>query len=149
MRYGTILAILLVAGLCMLRPPQPHSEVLLAGTVTKVRDGETIEVRGVPVRLQGLTCEEKHTALGQAATIAITDLAAGFFVSCTLTGQKSFGREIGYCSLGDGNDLGAELIALGLCGRCDRFDVGEAYVATQGRAGSWRGAFPSYCQPRS
>lgn len=146
MRIVIALILLLLIGSLVHWHAPVSSSTILSGTVTGVRDGDTLEVRNVPVRLQGLNCEEKHSPLGQAATLAITDMAAGFFVSCTLTGEKSYGREIGRCSLGDGSDLGAELIAQGLCGRCDRYDVGGAYIAVQRAAGPWRGAFPGYCR---
>ena len=37
------------------------SEGRLVGMVTHVRDGDTIEVRGVPVRIANLDCAERGT----------------------------------------------------------------------------------------
>ena len=62
------------------------------GSVTEVRGGDTIEVAEVPVRLQGLTCDEKGAELGDRATRAVTELVRGRAVSCDLTGRKSFDR---------------------------------------------------------
>jgi hypothetical protein len=44
---------------------------LLAGHVTHVRDGDTIEVGRRPIRLNGLTCDERGTRLGDRATQAM------------------------------------------------------------------------------
>lgn len=67
----------------------------LAGSVTHVRDGDTIEVAGVPVRLQGLTCDERGTPLGMVATAAMRDLVRGQRVACDLTGERTYDREVG------------------------------------------------------
>jgi hypothetical protein len=39
-----------------------------------VRDGDTIEVAGKPIRLQGLNCNERGTALGDAATTTMSQI---------------------------------------------------------------------------
>lgn len=38
------------------------------GSVTHVRDGDTIEVADVPIRLNGVTCDERGTPMGKQAT---------------------------------------------------------------------------------
>ena len=118
----------------------------LKGPVTNVRDGDTIEVAGVPVRLQGLTCDERGTALGESATRAISGLVRGQEISCGLTGEKTHDREVGRCQLPDGRDIGAVLISQGQCGRCDRFDPQGDFVGVQREAGPFPGSFPSYCR---
>lgn len=119
----------------------------LTGPVTHVRDGDTIEVSGVPVRLQGLNCDERGTALGESATAAVTRLVHQGPVSCALTGDKTYDREVGRCSLPDGRDIGAVLISQGQCGRCERYDPQGAYIEPQRRAGPFRGRSPGYCRP--
>ncbi|GIS15099.1 MAG: hypothetical protein CM15mP117_05310 [Alphaproteobacteria bacterium] len=37
------------------------AETILEGNVTKIRDGDTIEVGQIAIRFQGLTCDELNT----------------------------------------------------------------------------------------
>lgn len=139
-----VVALILAIALTACVQDDPSAD--LSGTVTHVRDGDTIEVAGVPVRLQGLTCDERDTQLGVLATAAMRDLVRGQRVACDLTGERTYDREVGRCTLPDGRDLGAVLISQGVCGRCDRYDSGGAYGAIQRAAGPWHGAFPGYCR---
>ena len=41
---------------------------ILRGTITHVRDGDTFEVQGTPVRISALDCPENSTSSGQKAT---------------------------------------------------------------------------------
>lgn len=50
---------------------------LLVGTVTHVRDGDTLEVNQQPVRLSGLICDERGTPLGDLTTRALRSLTTG------------------------------------------------------------------------
>jgi endonuclease YncB( thermonuclease family) len=87
--------------------PGPH-----AGPVTHVRDGDTIEVAGLPVRLQGLAAPESDQQGGAEATRAMRAFAAAAGeVRCELTGERSHDRCIGTCYL-DGRDLAAALVVL-------------------------------------
>jgi hypothetical protein len=54
-----------------------------------VLDGDTIEVGGVRVRLEGLHCPEAGERGGSAATSAMRGLTSGHYVSCSLTGQRT------------------------------------------------------------
>lgn len=118
---------------------------VLAGPVTRVRDGDTIEVAGRAVRLKGLACEELDTPRGRRAAAELRALAAGSRIECRLTGERSHDRAVGWCALADGRDLGETLIAQGLCGRCARYDPLRRYAEAQSRAGGYGGALPGYC----
>lgn len=118
----------------------------LVGEVTHVRDGDTFLVRGVPVRLLGLTCDERDTKRGVSATRAVTRLTSGQTISCSLTGDMSYDREVGRCQLADGRDIAAELISAGECGRCAKYDPAGYYIAPQKQAGRYRGFMPKYCR---
>lgn len=118
---------------------------MLVGSVTHVRDGDTIVVAGRPVRLNGLTCDELGTRRGEQATRAMRELVAGRTLTCTLNGDRSYDREVGRCRLADGRDIGAILIARGVCGRCDRYDPFRKYAAVQREAGPYAGSYPGYC----
>jgi endonuclease YncB( thermonuclease family) len=90
--------------------PSEESAVLppgaLTGPVTHVRDGDTIEVAGKPIRLQGLNCNERGTALGEAATTAISRLVENGEVTCELSGEMTYDREVGHVPPGDRRGLG-------------------------------------------
>jgi endonuclease YncB( thermonuclease family) len=109
-----------------------------------VLDGDTIEVGGVRVRLEGLHCPEGNELGGSAATSAMRGLTAGQHVSCSLTGQRSYNRMIGTCYVGDA-DLTAAIIRQGASARCPRYDPGGRYLPAQGDPGPWRGSMPGYC----
>lgn len=117
----------------------------MEGHVTRVRDGDTIEISGRAVRLKGLTCDERGTALGETARREIQNIVAGQTLSCALTGEDSYDRAVGRCSLSDGRDIGAILITRGVCGRCERFDPFRNYAGVQRETGAFSGSHPRYC----
>ncbi len=93
-------------------------EPSLRGSVTHVRDGDTIEVASVPVRIANLDCAEMSTAGGRTARERIMQIVRGQQVACNLEGRKSYDREVGTCVLASsGEDLGEILIGEGVCGR--------------------------------
>ena len=89
----------------------------IVGRVTRVRDGDTIEVEKVPIRLGSLNCPERKTARGDKATRKMKSLIAGQKMSCYLNGRKSYDRFIGSCVTSDGRDVGAVMIEEGYCRR--------------------------------
>lgn len=90
---------------------------VLIDRVTRVRDGDTIVVGLVPIRLANLDCAEKGTVAGDKATARLRDLVADVQVTCRLEGRKSYDREFGRCALPDGQDLGEVLVEKGECRR--------------------------------
>lgn len=76
----------------------------IVGRVTHVRDGDTIEVSGVPIRFGSLDCAERGTSDGQRATERMRRLVAGQTLTCYLNGRTSYERKIGSCRLQDGRD---------------------------------------------
>lgn len=93
------------------------SRLSLLGRVTHVRDADTIEVSGVPVRIANLDCAERGTAAGERATERMRQLVTLGPFACQLEGRKSYDREVGLCSLADGRDVGEILIQERQCGR--------------------------------
>ena len=87
------------------------------GRATRVRDGDTIEVSGVPIRFGSLDCAEANTSEGQRATARMRTLVAGQRLTCHLNGRTSYDRKIGSCQMSDGRDLAAVMIQEGYCGR--------------------------------
>lgn len=94
------------------------SDADLRGAVTHVRDGDTVEVAGTPVRLANLDCAERGSVDGEAASARMRALVDGHEVACELEGRMSYDREVGTCALATtGEDLGRILIDEGTCGR--------------------------------
>ena len=72
-------------------------ETVLTGKVTHVRDGDTIEVNDVAIRLSALNCPENGTQKGNYAT-EVAKQFTGLKAVCELTGAKTYDRLVGYCS---------------------------------------------------
>lgn len=89
----------------------------LVDTVTRIRDGDTIVVGLIPIRIANLDCAERGSKSGDRATRQITGIVKSVQLRCTLEGRRSYDREVGVCSLPDGRDVGEILIAGGFCQR--------------------------------
>ncbi len=87
----------------------------VVGRVTHVRDGDTIEVSGRPIRFAKLDCAEIGTPAGRRADRRMRALVSGRTLSCSLTGRKSYDRWIGSCRLPDGRDLASVMVKNGSC----------------------------------
>jgi endonuclease YncB( thermonuclease family) len=83
------------------------------GQVTFVRDGDTIEVRGLPIRLNGLAAPEWDEPGGDAAMDAMIELVEGRTLRCELNGERTHDRCVGVCYL-DGADISAEMVRRGV-----------------------------------
>ena len=115
----------------------------LTGTVTKVRDGDTIEVGKIPIRLKGVSAPEMRDPLGPKSKSFMTDLVMGKRVRCELNGSKTHDRFVGICYL-DEQDIGATVIGTGLALDCPRFSGGRyAKFKTKGAAALIK--LPKYC----
>ena len=131
----------------MLFPVSLYAQAELTGPVTHVRDGDTIEVGDIAIRLNGLTCDERGTALGDRATAYLRLQIIDKVATCFLNGERTYDRLVGRCATEELGDIGAHLIAQQLCGRCTRHDSTGIYEDAQKRAGRYAGAIPSYCRP--
>ncbi len=136
-----------VAGFTLFPGNRLSAEVLI-GRVTHVRDGDTIEVSGRPIRLNGLTCDEKGKPLGDQATRTMQRLVISKILTCGLNGERTYDREVGRCYLPDGRDIGAVMIELKICGRCARYDPFLTYAKAQREVGPFKGTVPDYCRSR-
>ncbi len=87
--------------------------------MTHVRDSDTIQVAGTPIRFGSLDSADRDTKEGQAATARMRELVSGqpLTLSCALKGRSSHDRKIGSCRLPDGEDLAGIMIREGYCGR--------------------------------
>ena len=119
--------------------------------MTHVRDGGTIVVDGLPIRLNGLAAPEHDEPGGSAATAAMTALVLGREVCCDLNGDRTYDRCVGGCYLDD-QDISEIMVRCGLARDCPRFSGGRyRAVELQAAAGATIGTsypLPGYCTPR-
>jgi len=144
MRAKIKVVVLLLFG--VFSPMALFSQAELTGQITHVRDGDTIEVGNIAIRLNGLTCDERGTALGDHATAYLRSQVLGKTATCSLNGERTYDRLVGRCATEDLDDIGVHLITQQLCGRCERYDSGSEYAQAQRDAGPYAGAMPGYCR---
>ena len=98
---------------------------VLKGTITHVRDGDTFEINGTPVRISALDCAENSTPEGKK----ITRFAKKFLgkqAVCELTGAKTYDRVVGYCSI-EGKDFARTMMNETSCKLWAKYDVWDRY----------------------
>ena len=98
---------------------------VLRGTITHVRDGDTFEVKGIPVRISALDCPENSTSSGQKAT-RFSKQFKGKQAVCELTGAKTYDRFVGYCSI-EGKDFAQIMVDNKFCKFWPKYDVWNRY----------------------
>ena len=98
---------------------------VLRGTITHVRDGDTFEVQGKPIRISALDCPENSTSSGQKAT-RFSKQFKGKQAVCELTGAKTYDRVVGYCSI-EGKDFAQIMVDNKFCKFWPKYDVWKRY----------------------
>jgi endonuclease YncB( thermonuclease family) len=116
----------------------------LTDTVTHVRDGDTIEVGKIPIRLSGVSAPEFDEPLGQQSKQFMRGLVLDKSVRCELSGKKTYDRFVGTCYL-KGEDIGAAIIKAGLALDCPRYSGGR-YEADEVTAAQTEIKLPRYCR---
>ena len=106
-------------------PRLTSDKKVLSGTITHVRDGDTIEVNDIPIRLAALDCPEKGTKKGDYAS-RVAKQFRGLKATCELTGAKTYDRLVGYCSI-KGTDFGLFMMQNSACKVWEKFDVWDRY----------------------
>jgi endonuclease YncB( thermonuclease family) len=94
-----------------------------------VRDGDTIEVGSIALRLNGLHAPELGTPAGERAAEFMQNLVLHKSVFCRLNGEKTYDRFVAVCWLGQ-DDIAALLVAAGLGRDCPRYSGGR-YAAIE------------------
>ena len=97
----------------------------LTGKITHVRDGDTIVIDGIPIRLSALDCPEKGTQNGDYAT-QLAKQFLGLQATCELTGAKTYDRLVGYCTI-NGADFGSYMMQNSACKVWKKYDVWDRY----------------------
>lgn len=116
---------------------------VLKGEV-RIIDGDTLEIAGSKIRLNGIAAPEREEPGGAEATRFMIKLTENEIVRCSLTGEKTYDREVGTCWIGM-TDISAALVVAGLARDCPRFSGGR-YAALEDEA-SRQLPFPRYCRP--
>tara|TARA_S200000501_G_scaffold321140_1_gene316419 strand:- start:314 stop:787 length:474 start_codon:yes stop_codon:yes gene_type:complete len=98
---------------------------ILKGTITHVRDGDTFEVNGIPVRLAALDCPENNTKEGRTAS-QIAKKFKGAKAVCELTGAKTYDRLVGYCEVAEA-DFGKMMMNNSQCKVWRKYDIWDRY----------------------
>jgi micrococcal nuclease len=124
----------------------------LTGKVTYVRDGDTIVVRSMPIRLNGLAAPEGDEPGGAAATDTMVELVRGRTLRCELDGERTHDRCVGVCYLED-RDISEIMVHRGVARDCPRFSQGrytkaEPQAAAEGATIGGLYPLPEYCRPR-
>ena len=119
--------------------------------MSHVRDGDTIELGPIAVRLQGIAAPELNEPGGADAADAMRDLVLGKDLRCDLTGDRSHDRVLGVCFLDDGLDVGEVMVFQGNARDCFKFSRGryadaERHARTMGHDLSRIYALPEYCE---
>ncbi len=123
----------------------------LAGTAV-VLDGDTIDLAGQRIRLQGIDAPElsQHCpfpkqkgswAAGWQAKRHLVRLISDKSVSCLIHGMDRYGRLIGNCHNHDGIHLNAAMVQSGMAWAYRAYSglyISEEYAAKQHRLGIWR-----------
>ena len=112
----------------------------------RVIDGDTVVVNGVHVRLKGVDAAELGTTLGENAKAVMIGIVTGE-LTCRLTGEKTWRRDVGYCFTSDGVDINQAIIAQGAALACPRYDT--RYVPFEQAAALAAQARSSYCIPKT
>jgi endonuclease YncB( thermonuclease family) len=132
-------------------PPQNAlAQSALAGTA-RVIDGDTIELAGRHVRLEGIDAPETAQTCGrwligtwpcgQAAGDALEKLIGGQTVSCDSRGLDKYGRTLGVCFVA-GRDINAEMVREGYAWAFVKYSTSYVQEEAEARAlhvGIWQG----------
>jgi endonuclease YncB( thermonuclease family) len=114
------MAIAIIAGLMI---TTASADPLSITGPARVVDGDTVDVAGIRVRLKGVDAAERGTDLGEAARVIMMTILDGGPLTCRLTGEHTWRREVGYCFTAEGVDINKEIIAQGAALSCPRYDA--------------------------
>jgi endonuclease YncB( thermonuclease family) len=105
-------------------------------------DGDTVVVAGTHIRLKGVDAPELNQPGGLEAKRAMAAIA-GSWLKCELTGEKTHGREVGYCTNAKGEDIAERIISQGFALACAHYST--RYVKFEQAATLQRQRRAPYC----
>jgi len=91
----------------------------------RVIDGDTLQVDGIRIRLNGIDAPELRDPLGPASRRELKLIVGDDTIRCRPNGDTTHGRIVAVCMREDGRDIGAELIRHGLALDCQHFSDGR------------------------
>jgi micrococcal nuclease len=103
----------LAVSVSLVQASEPTPTSTLEGLITHVRDGDTIEVGKIPIRLNGVSAPGSNEPLGQQSKQFMVDLVERRRARRDLNGKKTYDRFVGTCYR-DGKDIGSLVISAGL-----------------------------------
>lgn len=154
-------AITIIAGM-LLASPAAAAETITGRA--SVIDGDTIEIRGERIRLNGVDAPESwqrckdgagdEYRCGKDAAEALDEfLAASRPATCNVVDHDRYRRAVADCERADGKSLNAWMVANGWAVDWIRYSKGrfaaEQRAAQAGRLGVWRGEFALPCMARA
>jgi len=98
----------------------------LSGVISHIRDGDTIEVGDIPIRIAALDCPENNTKEGKAASKFASQFKNSKVI-CDLTGAMSYKRLVGYCRIA-GVDFATTMTRNTKCKFWPKYDVWHRYT---------------------
>lgn len=120
----------------------------------RVIDGDTIDIAGTRIRLEGIDAPEtdqkcrdsagRDYLCGIATSKALRELVGRDSVTCERGGRDAYGRILGVCSNARKVDINAELVRRGLAVAFRRYSMRYAHLENAARAmriGLWAGVF--------
>lgn len=123
---------------------------LLSGRATVI-DGDTLEIAGERVRMEGIDAPESDQTCGggwfgewkcgRAATDQLRWLVGGRRVDCEAAGRDKYGRVLGWCSV-DGRDINAEMVRTGHAWAFVKYSIRYQAIeadARRAKVGIWKG----------
>jgi endonuclease YncB( thermonuclease family) len=153
--FRLLLALALAAGLLIFyayqhRPRAPLTPLIGRAVVV---DGDSIEIAGARIRLDGIDAPEldqpctdargQRWSCGRTAAQELRSHIAGREVRCTPSRTDRFHRSVAVCSLPDGSDLNAWIVHQGWAlayGRASSYSS-QQQEAQAARRGVWAGTF--------
>lgn len=95
----------LASALLAFATAEPVADNPIAGTASVV-DGDTIEIHGKRIRLNGFDTPERGSMCGssnvyQKAALALSDFIGSRTVTCNVSGEDQYKRQIGECRAGE------------------------------------------------
>ena len=90
-----------------------------------VVDGDTVVIQKTQIRLYGIDAPEMNHPYGNKAKWALVNMCKGQIIRADVTDTDTYGRTVARCYLGDGRDLSAEMVKLGLAIDWPKFSSGK------------------------
>jgi endonuclease YncB( thermonuclease family) len=131
--------------------PGAADSSLLSGQA-KVIDGDTLEIAGERVRLEGIDAPEAGQtcgggwfgswSCGSQATAQLRWLVGARRVECEAAGRDKYGRVLGWCSVGE-QDINAEMVRTGFAWAFVKYSTRYQAIeakARQAKIGIWKGS---------